>query len=45
MTPAFSGGRFLRKYVYRFIELCAPALTEQVIRASDSQRQASAPEH
>ena len=38
-------GRFLRKYVYRFIELCAPALTEQVIRASDSQRQASAPEH
>jgi LysR family cys regulon transcriptional activator len=27
-------GRFLRDYVYRFIELCSPALTEQTIKAA-----------
>ena len=25
-------GRYLRGYVYRFIELCSPALTEAVVR-------------
>lgn len=32
-------GRHLRGYVYRFIELCAPAITESVIRAAEEQRQ------
>jgi LysR family cys regulon transcriptional activator len=27
-------GRFLRDYVYRFIELCSPALSEQTIKAA-----------
>ncbi len=27
-------GRFLRDYVYRFIELCSPTLTEQTIKAA-----------
>ncbi|HEX2840071.1 CysB family HTH-type transcriptional regulator [Hyphomicrobium sp.] len=28
-------GRFLRSYVYRFIELCAPELSEQVVRRAE----------
>lgn len=28
-------GRFLRSYVYRFIEMCSPALTEDVIREAE----------
>ncbi len=28
-------GRFLRSYVYRFIELCAPELSEQVVRHAE----------
>ncbi len=28
-------GRFLRSYVYRFIELCAPEITEQVVRRAE----------
>lgn len=31
---AIRRGRFLRSYVYRFIELCAPELTEQHIRSA-----------
>jgi LysR family cys regulon transcriptional activator len=31
-------GRFLRSYVYRFIELCAPELTEQHVRRADLNR-------
>jgi LysR family cys regulon transcriptional activator len=31
-------GRFLRSYVYRFIELCAPEITEQSVRRADLQR-------
>lgn len=31
-------GRFLRSYVYRFIELCAPELTEAVIRQAELRR-------
>ena len=30
-------GSYLRGYAYRFIELCAPALTERVIRAGTEQ--------
>jgi len=30
---ALRRGRFLRSFAYRFIELCAPALTEKVIKA------------
>jgi LysR family transcriptional regulator, cys regulon transcriptional activator len=26
-------GRYLRGYAYRFIELCAPDLTEKIVRA------------
>ena len=29
---AVKRGRFLRDYVYRFIEMCSPALTESVVR-------------
>lgn len=32
-------GRHLRGYVYRFIELCAPAITESVIRTAEEERQ------
>jgi LysR family cys regulon transcriptional activator len=28
-------GRFLKAYVYRFIELCSPELTETVVRRSE----------
>jgi LysR family cys regulon transcriptional activator len=28
-------GRFLKAYVYRFIELCSPELTEAVVRRSE----------
>lgn len=28
-------GRFLRSYVYRFIELCAPEISEQVVRRAE----------
>jgi LysR family cys regulon transcriptional activator len=31
-------GRFLRTYVYRFIELCAPELTERRVRDADPVR-------
>ena len=29
-------GRYLRRYVYRFIEYCSPTLTESVVRASEA---------
>lgn len=32
---AIRRGRFLRSYVYRFIELCAPELTEQKVRRAE----------
>jgi LysR family cys regulon transcriptional activator len=31
-------GRFLRSYVYRFIELCAPEITEHRVRCADLDR-------
>ena len=31
-------GRYLRRYVYRFIEHCSPTLTEAVIRAADGNQ-------
>ena len=31
-------GRFLRSYVYRFIALCAPEITEAVIRQAEARR-------
>ncbi|WBT37648.1 MULTISPECIES: CysB family HTH-type transcriptional regulator [Hyphomicrobium] len=31
-------GRFLRSYVYRFIELCAPEISEQKVRRADVDR-------
>jgi LysR family cys regulon transcriptional activator len=31
-------GRFLRDYVYRFIELCSPALTEQMLKSALAER-------
>jgi len=39
---ALRRGRYLRGFAYRFIELCAPALTESVVRsASEPQADAS----
>ncbi len=32
---ALKRGRFLRGFAYRFIELCAPALTEKIVRAGN----------
>lgn len=40
---AIQNGRMLRSYVYRFIELCAPELTEAVVRRG-SQAPADVPE-
>ncbi len=35
---AIRRGRFLRRYVYRFIEHCSPTLTEAVIRAAEAEQ-------
>jgi LysR family cys regulon transcriptional activator len=34
---AIRRGRFLRSYVYRFLELCSPGLNEAAIRAAEGQ--------
>ena len=31
---ALRRGRYLRRYVYRFIELCSPQLTEKAVRST-----------
>lgn len=36
---AIRHGHFLRDYVYRFIELCSPALTEAVVRRAQDRSQ------
>jgi LysR family cys regulon transcriptional activator len=33
---AIRRGRLLRRYGYRFIEYCSPALTESIVRGEDS---------
>lgn len=35
---AIRRGRFLRSYVYRFIELCSPSLTEAALRKIETRR-------
>jgi LysR family cys regulon transcriptional activator len=35
---AIRRGRFLRSYVYRFLELCSPELTETAVRAGEGKR-------
>jgi LysR family cys regulon transcriptional activator len=37
---ALRRGRFLRRFAYRFIELCAPALTENVLKAGTAAAEA-----
>ena len=36
---ALRRGRLHRGYVYRFIELCAPSITEKIIREADAAAQ------
>ena len=38
---AIRRGRFLRSYVYRFIEMCSPSLTESLIREAEARGPAS----
>ena len=37
---AIRRGRFLRAYVYRFMEMCSPVLTESAVREAEANGQA-----